>query len=1223
MMHPRTPHSLRTIGPVLAATLAALAGSCASKPGGAPATAETVPQTVDDPNVPHALQAFRQSLASAKPQAKKNLPPPPGIDSARLKPLTEAELASSPTARRTLTEITPELAAKVSLPKAADAEPSEEDKAEAVRLYIAGRSALLAGDASQAQALLTDAAGKDPAEAAVWRELAEAQYKLGRRTLAISSYTQAARRGLDEARVWWMLGRDSLQKSDLARAAAYLAKAEAAPDIESDAGLPFVIDADFGEALAQLGYFTAAAEALSSSAELPETFTENTNFRAELGEVYRRRGELLEQAGDLQMRLGQSGAALESYAAATEFPSIDPGATLVRFIYASSLQGDPTRAGEFLLERIIEADGWIEDRQLLLIRYLAENTQAGPALARGLLVLPKDLKTPATPTLQSRIVRARAAADPSGAAILRDYLASNPWDSDAVADYFSAVARANGDLAREALRLAEANPSSAVRIADALTHESAKLDAVAKSIASGARTPGQRAMASWLLSRIGQTAKAQELAASIDPAKETDPDARAVLLGVQLHAALDAGEFAFARQVLAELKTDDRLPFATRAGALLDGGEDALVESLAKSLDVATLPRQSGERIAAGEIIARFGRAKDAESIFEEAVTADRFDERAYQSLLALYLPKGPLKDETKLGATSRRLREAIPSSRVIRWLVAGELAQRQLWSQAETSLISIAEEGEPDPVLIDQLLVAWERQAAGDAETRAATLARADAWLQTKMKQFPGSLVLAAAHARVLELSGKPEEAEKLLSALVARYPMDALERQREKILAGPLKQPELARELADARLGHLPRSVDASLELAEMWAEADDASKVADAIKAGIPKGAPLNALQRQRLLALLNQQVSAAIKNESAATAAPVLDLLAHSLALGLDLPKPLHEARLALLASQFPDRTQELAEAALLAGKLYPDGSTLLLARTADRLSKSAKPDAAPKFLMAAVRQVNEPTSELYRFLGYYLIPRFGGIDDVRAFAELLDSSGKPVIIADLAAGGDSELPAAQADRINQILHNVASSATLQDRAEFSMEIYRFVLARDPRHAMSCNNLAYYLLDHGGDLSEAERLLTIAFAEKSDTASVLDSMGWLRYRQGRMRDAKDASGNISEPGAVSLLTRALEARDASENAVIADHLGDALWAAGEKQKAKEHWELARVSARRLIDQIMALRQANPGESENAYKVELAELRGVSTQTDLKLKALAEGKEPPVAQHQPISR
>ncbi len=1217
---------VRHLGALLLVAGCALStSSCANKPVSASAEeAGAVADSPQDAASPRSIRELRRAAkAGSQPKSPSNLPPPPGIDATRLTPFTAQELAANPNALRSLEEVTPELASKVSLAKANDPPADDAAKEEALRLYVSGRSALLAGDATQAQVLLTDAAGKNPAEAGVWRELGEAQMRLGRRTLAVSSFTQAARRGLDEARVWLMLGRDAVQKSDMARGAAYLSRARSAPDADADTALKYIIDAELGAALAQLGYAKAAELALDSAASLPDSFSENTNFRGELGEVYRRRGELFEQSGDLAMRLNDSATAMDRYEQAAGLPSLDPGASLVRFVYASALRGAPERGAEALLTQIIEADGWIEDRQLLLIRYLAANTPIGPALSRALAVLPEDLKTPPTRTIHSRLVRAQAASDPAGAKLLRAYLSSHPGDSEASADLIALVSGSGNAEAREVLALTETSPAVAVRVADAVVGEGRGLEACRDGIARGARSPGQRAALAWLENRMGDSEHSYATARLINADSLKDPQARAVVLGVVLRAQLDAGDFAGARATIDALKSQDGPAFSVRAASLLDAGEDAFVAQKARELSIDALPADADERIATAEILARAGRAPEAEKMLEAVLAEDRFDERAYRALITLYLPTGPLKDDAKLGAVSRRLRDAIPSSRVIRWLAAGELAQRQLWGQVEAALVSLAEEGSPEPAMMGQLLVAWERQTTGDLETRKAVLTRAETWLRAKLARHPDSVELGASLARVMELQGRGEEAEAALSALLRSSPIPAVARQREQLVRVTLKQPERAKQLALKRLDHLPRSIDESLELAELRALDSDAEQTAIAIAAGLPPSAPMNPGQRDRLIALLNQQVGAAIKDEKGQNALAALRLISAALDAGVELPKPLHEARLTLLATNTPGDTRALLDAAALEARLFPDGSTLVIARTADRISKSAKPSNAPGFLRAAIGSIQQPTTELYQYLAY-LTARYGTIEDVRGFAALIDDPSKATIVTELASTPGEDIPSSQAGRVTEVIYLLGNEATRQGRPEFTNEIYRYVLEREPRHAMTCNNLAYHLLETGADLGEVDRLLMIAYSQRPETSAILDSLGWLRYKQGRLRDEKDGSGNVTDPGAVSLLLRATEARDAQDNAVIVDHLGDAYWAAGDHQRARDSWELARVSAKRTIEGAQLIRaQRNAGEDDEGFRAQLAEFRAVVTQTELKLKAVADSKEPPIAAHAPIVR
>jgi Tfp pilus assembly protein PilF len=1215
-----------SLSATLLITLAGTLGACATDTRhAAPSTRATAPQTniVDRPadsEIPRAIWVLREAAAQTpRTIADRKLPPPPGVDPTRFAPVTTSDTAAT----RPLIELVPEFARSVTFPAPTDADPSDEARSDAVRLYINGRTALASGDAQQAQTLLTEAAGKDPTAAAVWRELAEAQLRLGRRALANSSYTQAARRGLDEARVWLAIGRNAQQRGDSKKAAGFFSKARLAPDVAADAGMPFVVDSELGQTLLSLSHFSAAAEALASATSLPDTFSAQTNLRQDLGEVYRRRGELLELAGDLALRLGDPKAALERYELASRQPSLDPGSSLLRLAYASALVGEEARGAEALVQRILDNRGWIEDRQLLLVNYLATNTDLGTALARSFAVLPQDLsdaKVDLTPTLQSRLLRARAASDTKdGVALLRDHLAVHPRDTQVAADLFARTSTTPSALAAGALSISDAAPQAAVRLADALVAEGRGLTAARDSIRSRASTPGHNILLSWLELRLGRPELAWRAIDTVETEKLNDPEARAVAHGVKLRAALDTGNFAAASAVVASLRSDDALPLSLRASSLLDAGDDESVKRLAAGFVSGTIPEDADERIGTAELLARYERAGDAADLLNLALAADRYDERAHQSLLALYLPSGPLRDEAKLAAASRALRDAIPTSRVIRWLATGELAQRELWSQAEGSLISLSEESAPDPALIDQLVICWERQNVQqrDATTDSPVLRRAAAWLDTRLQRHPQSLYLLAARARIDELAARPADAEKALAAAIDQFPIGGLAKQRERLLRGSLKDPAAADRLAITRLDHLPRSVDDSLELAELHAAASRPAEAANAIAKGIPPTALLSTTQRDRLLALLNQQTAAAIKDEKGAAAADVLALLDHASTLPLELSRQVYEARLTLLATHRPHDVAALVAAASQANRLYPDGSTMLVARTADRLTKSASPASAPRFVRESLPSIKQPTTQLYLYLIYLLTARYGTVADIQATVDLLSAPDRATLLSEIAAtddDGGEAVPSTRDGQITHILYRMANRATLDDRASFAVEIYRTVIQRQPRHAMACNNLAYHLIEFGGDLDEADRLLTVAFDQDQKASSILDSFGWLRYHQGRLKDTRDDASNLVQPGALSLLSRALETPDGADNAVIADHYGDALWSAGEKQKAKDMWELARVTAKRFVDQINAARSA-PNADPDLFKVQLAEFRKTLQQADEKLRAVTENREPPI--------
>ena len=105
--------------------------------------------------------------------------------------------------------------------------------------------------------------------------------------------------------------------------------------------------------------------------------------------------------------------------------------------------------------------------------------------------------------------------------------------------------------------------------------------------------------------------------------------------------------------------------------------------------------------------------------------------------------------------------------------------------------------------------------------------------------------------------------------------------------------------------------------------------------------------------------------------------------------------------------------------------------------------------------------------------------------------------------------------------------------------------RAVLKVDPKNVHALNALGYTLADRTDRYAEAQVLLTQALEIKPDDPFVLDSMGWLLYRQGNRAEA------------IKHLKRALTVRSDAE---IAAHLGEVLWVSGERNEAESVWTRA---------------------------------------------------------------
>ncbi len=105
--------------------------------------------------------------------------------------------------------------------------------------------------------------------------------------------------------------------------------------------------------------------------------------------------------------------------------------------------------------------------------------------------------------------------------------------------------------------------------------------------------------------------------------------------------------------------------------------------------------------------------------------------------------------------------------------------------------------------------------------------------------------------------------------------------------------------------------------------------------------------------------------------------------------------------------------------------------------------------------------------------------------------------------------------------------------------------RKILQKEPDHAAALNALGYTLADRGLRLAEAKELIIKAYKIQPDDASIMDSMGWIEYRLG--------NHNLA-------LVYLRQAYKRFEDAEVAAHLGEVLWALGLKKEAVKIWSEA---------------------------------------------------------------
>ncbi len=158
--------------------------------------------------------------------------------------------------------------------------------------------------------------------------------------------------------------------------------------------------------------------------------------------------------------------------------------------------------------------------------------------------------------------------------------------------------------------------------------------------------------------------------------------------------------------------------------------------------------------------------------------------------------------------------------------------------------------------------------------------------------------------------------------------------------------------------------------------------------------------------------------------------------------------------------------------------------------------------------------------------------------VQADAQILRDAGD-------AAGAYAELMKALAEQPDQpdFLYDSAMVAEKLDKIDVVEANLTRLITLQPGNAQALNALGYTLVDRTTRTAEGLALIERAYKISPDDPFILDSMGWASFRAGRLEDAE------------TYLRRALAERPDPE---IAAHLGEVLWARGERARAQEVWQ-----------------------------------------------------------------
>ncbi len=128
---------------------------------------------------------------------------------------------------------------------------------------------------------------------------------------------------------------------------------------------------------------------------------------------------------------------------------------------------------------------------------------------------------------------------------------------------------------------------------------------------------------------------------------------------------------------------------------------------------------------------------------------------------------------------------------------------------------------------------------------------------------------------------------------------------------------------------------------------------------------------------------------------------------------------------------------------------------------------------------------------------------------------------------------------------ELLYARAMVAEKIDRIDLLERDLLTILESEPDHVDALNSLGYTLADRTDRFDEAYSYVKRALELKPDTFYIMDSMGWVLYRQGKLDEA------------LVYLRKAMEMNNDAE---IAAHLGEVLWVKGDHEGARDIWQKA---------------------------------------------------------------
>jgi tetratricopeptide (TPR) repeat protein len=1171
---------------------ALLVGGCASSgpgaPGGAPGAA---------------------TATAVRGRVRSDLGPPPGVDG----PVLARRDGDDRAARLSLADALREIARDQRLPAGGGvaADPVDAKAAdEALRHYLRGRDEILQERFLAGVTWLEKARELDPTAGPILRELAHAYTAVGNPVRAVAVYQAILALDPDDSEARFALGLAAASQRQYRLAVALLAGPDTGRprsfthDPAADALAEFTIHF----ALRQLGYDQAAIDIGLRAVRLDFALQQQTGYGQRVASLYRRRGDLWREIGDAHARLGDDRAALQAYATSAGLPVSDPIALQARAMYAHLRLGRVDLAEDALLAGL-RAVPLIGDREVRLCAYLAESVSADglgadvvqwyrersddPGLARAAAVfLPPD---------EARdLLRSFVNARPRDVGIVGQLLAwLGPRDPAAAVDLTASLVVAEPDLADAYVaRLVCAVPPRDLRA----------------RLAEPAGDPGHDLVAARAAMRLWDVGGAWWVCQA---GLERRPDDVGLLvLQIEIAGRLDEPAL-LAAACDAARDVDTVWSWVVRAAAFTEVGDDTRAVSAALTArDVAD--RQGELRVEArlalagtwasrattmpvdDERAALFRRAIEAA---EEGQRLDARHEGPHAFLARLYGPGGPLADPDQFRLVAARVKRSLGGTGLADRIEAWRAVQRGAYERALELALDRCERDPTDRESLRIAVLAWERlDRADDAEQ----------WLRERVRNGTNDPGVLDQLVRLLIGRDRTSEARAVLDDRERADGDGASLRRLRELVAQADGDRALEVELAERRLNARPEGTRRALQLALLYARVGRSADALAQLEWLVAHGDDASYDHLTGAIGLAARLDDAGPERDRLAATLVERTVTAHAPA-----PMAIYAAGLeALSALDDRSRFDALVRHASSDGQGAEDGSLRgvlpwrdLAQRLVDR-GDVAGASRALRIRLETILGGGEPQPQTLSLLASMILA-----------AEAARPDGAPAaidLLVDLDARGYvPTLPLMQGrPTLAGALSDTSQLFALTGNASGSEQLLREVIRLDPSDAMAMNNLGYQRIEEGHDDAETIVMIEQAGQWASDSANVADTVGWLRYKQGRFED--DGNG----PGALSLIRRAIDMGDEPSPEVL-DHQGDTLWRMGKADDAVRCWrgaaELLDDSERRdrLVRNYLILQSQGWGlvviDPEAVYD------REVGSQLDRMRRKLAEveaGRAPAVA-------